>query len=74
MLGHLDDAYDPDLSRADAVALVGDCLELLRRRSALAVDSATIAVLDGDGCETCDWDSPAGILSRKKKPRPPPPA
>ena len=72
VLGHLDEAYDPDLSRADAVALVGDCLDLLRRRSALAVDSATIAVLDGGGCETRDWDPPAAPLARKKKgPRPP---
>ena len=58
VLGHLDGAYDADMSRDAAVDLVAACLDVLRRRYALNLDAATIKVLDGAGCETIPWAPP----------------
>lgn len=60
VLGHLDATYDPDITVDAAVALVGDCLDRLRKGSAQSVDAAVIAVLDASGCAKRNWDPPKG--------------
>ena len=46
----LDEAYSPSLNRDEAVDLARTCLDVLRRRYALAVDAARIVVLDASSC------------------------
>ena len=50
VLGLLDEAYSPSLNRDEAVDLARTCLDVLRRRYALAVDAARIVVLDASSC------------------------
>lgn len=58
VLGHLDRAYDPDLSRDEAVELVTHCLDILQQRYALNLDAATIKVLSEGDCESLAWRRP----------------
>ena len=50
VLGLLDEAYSPSLNRDEAIDLARTCLDVLRRRYALAVDAARIVVLDAATC------------------------
>ena len=50
VLGLLDEAYSPSLNRDEAIDLARTCLDVLRRRYALAVDAARIVVLDASSC------------------------
>jgi len=50
VLGLLDEAYSASLNRDEAVELARTCLDVLRRRYALAVDAARIVILDAESC------------------------
>jgi len=65
-LGFLDEAYRPDLSRAEAVRLVGACLRLLRERYAASTTAGfVVKLIDRDGCSVVvPWREEREDMSR----------